>query len=119
MQKKTNFRLFPIYIFRVMEKNNVAGNSRMSLSANLLKLGSSIPPRVKRVTNRNNVATEKRSIFFFGGFWSGGFCRGDFIREPRFAYSLQRCSGFSQAFVRVYSKLEKMLSDPNVIFLQF
>ena len=32
----------------------------MMLSANLLKLESSILPRAKRATNRNNVATEKR-----------------------------------------------------------
>ena len=32
----------------------------MPLSANLLKLGSSILPRAKRATNQNNVATEKR-----------------------------------------------------------
>ena len=57
----------------------------MPLSANLLKLESSILTRAKRAPNRNNVATEKRSyIFFFfsGGFLSGGFCRWDFIREP-------------------------------------
>ena len=32
----------------------------MPLSANLLKLESSILPRAKRATNRNNVATEQR-----------------------------------------------------------
>ena len=32
----------------------------MPLSANLSKLGSSILPRAKRATNRNNVATEKQ-----------------------------------------------------------
>ena len=32
----------------------------MPLSVNLLKLESSILPRAKRATNRNNVATEKR-----------------------------------------------------------
>ena len=32
----------------------------MPLSANLLKLKSSILPRAKRATNRNNVATDKR-----------------------------------------------------------
>ena len=34
--------------------------SWMPLSANLLKLESSILPRAKRSTNRNNVATEQR-----------------------------------------------------------
>ena len=33
----------------------------MLLSANLLKLESSILPRVKRATNRNNVASERCS----------------------------------------------------------
>ena len=40
----------------------------MPLSANLLKLGSSILPRVKRARNRNNVATEKRNNFFSFSF---------------------------------------------------
>ena len=50
----------------------------MPLSANLFRLESLILTRAKRATNRNNVATEKRSYIFF----SGGFCRGDSIREP-------------------------------------
>ena len=33
----------------------------MPLSANLLKLGSSILPRAKRATSRNNVATKNES----------------------------------------------------------
>ena len=28
----------------------------------------------------------KLNFFFFGGFWSGGFCWGDFIREPIYIY---------------------------------
>ena len=63
----------------------------MPLSANLLKLESSILTQAKRATNRNNIATKKCKqkknhffIFIFsrGGFWSGGFCRVDFILEP-------------------------------------
>ena len=47
IERKTKFQIFPIFIFRVMPKNNVAGNSGMPLSANLLKLESSILPRAK------------------------------------------------------------------------
>ena len=51
----------------------------MPLSANLLKLESSILTRAKRATNLNNVATEKLSyIFFFGGILVGGILSGGF-----------------------------------------
>ena len=53
------------------------------LSANLFRLESSILMRAKRVTNLNNIATGKRSyifsLFFSGGFFSAGFCRGRFL----------------------------------------
>ena len=58
----------------------------MWFSTNLFRLESSILTRAKRATNRNNVATEKRSYifnFFSEGFWWRGFCRGDFILEPK------------------------------------
>ena len=51
-----NFFFFSIY----KEKTMKQAISRMPLSANLLKLESSILPRAKRATNRNNVATEQR-----------------------------------------------------------
>ena len=41
----------------------------MSLSENLLKLGSSILPRANRATNRNNVAVEKRYFFLLNFFF--------------------------------------------------
>ena len=50
----------------------------MPLSANQLKLESSIQTRAKRATNRNNVAAEKQRYIFF----RGDFGRGDFILEP-------------------------------------
>ena len=59
-----------------MPKNNVAGNSGMPLSANLSKLESSILLRAKRATNRNNVATEKRSR----QFWNAVECEPVEIR---------------------------------------
>ena len=72
IERKTKFQIFPIFIYRVMKKkHNVAGNSGLPLSANLLKLESWILTRAKRATNRNNVATEKRSNFFSGGFYPG------------------------------------------------
>ena len=52
--KKINFeenQIFPIFIFWVMSKKNVAGNSGMPLSVNLLKVESSILPRVKRASS--------------------------------------------------------------------
>ena len=52
-----------------MPKKNVAGNSGMPLTANLLKLGFSILPRAKRAANRKIVATEKRNNFFFYFFF--------------------------------------------------
>ena len=53
----------------------------MPLSANLLRLESSILTRAKRPTNRNNVATEKRSyiFFYYYFFFRGHFGRGDFV----------------------------------------
>ena len=60
----------------------------MPLSANLLRLESSILTRAKRATSRNNVATEKnkneakKNYFFIIFFFRGDFGRGDFIREP-------------------------------------
>ena len=47
------------FFFSYEEKTMKQVISGMPLSANLLKLESSILPRVKRATNRNNVATEK------------------------------------------------------------
>ena len=52
IERKTKFQIFPIFIFRVMKKkHNVAGNSGLPLSANLLKLESSILPRAKRASS--------------------------------------------------------------------
>ena len=57
------------YLSSYEEKHNVAGNSGLPLSANLLKLESSILSPAKQATNLFNVATEKRSKkkceFFF------------------------------------------------------
>ena len=63
LNPKYIFFLFEIFFSLKfsMPKNNVAGNSEMPLSVNLLKLESSILPRAKRATNRNNEVTEKRS----------------------------------------------------------
>ena len=47
---------------------NEAGNYLNPLSTNLLKLWSSILPRAKRATNRNNVAT-KRFVLKFYNCW--------------------------------------------------
>ena len=57
--------VFPPPVFSLPKKHNMAGNYGMPLSANLLKLGSTILPQVKRASNRNKVATEKRSKLFF------------------------------------------------------
>ena len=61
-QRRTFQRRFLIYFYFSSneEKTMKQAISWMPLSANLLKLESSILPRVKRTTNRNNVATEKR-----------------------------------------------------------
>ena len=74
IERKTKF---PIFIFRVMPKNNVAGNSGMPLSANLLKLGSSILPRAKRATNRRKQRSyrkTKQTFFFSFFFLNGSIC---------------------------------------------
>ena len=53
---------FPIlfYFSSYEEKTIKQAISWMPLSANLLKLESSILPRAKQATNRKNVATEKQ-----------------------------------------------------------
>ena len=51
---------FLIFFFYSWRKTMKQAISWMPLSANLLKLESSILPRAKRATNRNNVATEQR-----------------------------------------------------------
>ena len=60
-----------------LDKIPLKKSLRMPLIANLLKLESSILTRAKRATNRNDVATKKRSYIFFSFFF-----RGDFILEP-------------------------------------
>ena len=82
-KEKSNFKFFRLLFFELWRKNNVAGNSGMQLRAILLKLGSSIVPRTKRATNRNNVATEKRSKFFFHKHFSNIFKISIFIFHGR------------------------------------
>jgi len=81
----------PCYVFYLPRDGKRIKSPRkkslwMPLSANLFRLEFSILTRAKRATNRNNVATDfflsKLRFFFSGGIWSGGFCHGDFIREP-------------------------------------
>ena len=50
-----------LYLCRYPDKIPPKESLWMPLGANLLKLESSILTRAKRATNRNNVATEKRS----------------------------------------------------------
>ena len=61
-RRRTFRRRFLIYFYfsSYEEKTMKQAISWMPLSANLLKLESSILPRAKRATNRNNVAAEQR-----------------------------------------------------------
>ena len=52
-----------------MPKNNVAGNSGMPLSANLLKLESSILPRAKRASSETTQLQKNEAKFFFLEFF--------------------------------------------------
>ena len=50
-----------LFYFSIYEEKTMKQTiSWMPLSANLLKLESSILPRAKQATNRNNVAAEQR-----------------------------------------------------------
>ena len=56
---RRRFLIF-LYFLSYKEKSMKKAISWMPLSVNLLKLESSILPRAKRATSRNNVATEQR-----------------------------------------------------------
>ena len=78
------------------KKHNVAGNSGMPLSANLLKLESLILPRAKRATNRNSVATEQR-------IWKKKFWHRNVRRRI-----VQRRNGGSETYpTRIYGLTAK------------
>ena len=54
-----------------------------------VKLESSILPRAKRASSETTYSYRKTELKKkLGGFWSGGFCRGDFIREPSTGYMI-------------------------------
>ena len=66
-RRRTFGRRFLIYFYfsSYEEKTMKQAIPWMPLSANLLKLGSSVLLRAKRASKRNNVAVEKRRIFIF------------------------------------------------------